>query len=458
MIKINQMGLIRLVFISQLLSGCSIPFDKPMINDVSSIVTGHVSEELNWRIGKDANQFGTRVEDMLANPLTNESVVAIALLSNSRFQVKFTEFGISQNELTQSGVLENPFSEIVFKPSTEGGRVIEFGIVANLFDILTLPARRKILEKEYRQNNLDFASEIIIFTHEVIEVFYQYINALNKIDIHRSLNEIASDGYDLAVEFNKAGNISDLDLAQYKSAFNNSTLELLEAEKNLSDLRINFEYLLGINNKNSYVLPKKLPDFENNNYDFTELNNLALKNRIDLQALRIGLEVQKSDSDLSKDFFFINDGEISFGAEHESGGGWELGPGVHLPLPLFDRGELSEKDAVLKLERLKEILKAEEDFISSDLKRLLEEINYNSGVLELLRDDHLPLSKEITRLTLSEYNFMLLGAYEVLEAKQSEYENEIMYLDALLDYWLLRNNLNILLGGIIKSGEFNASK
>ena len=53
---------------------------------------------------------------------------------------------------------------------------------------------------------------------------------------------------------------------------------------------------------------------------------------------------------------------------------------------------------------------------------------------------------------------MLLGAYEVLEAKQSEYENEIMYLDALLDYWLLRNNLNILLGGIIKSGEFNASK
>ena len=49
------------------------------------------------------------------------------------------------------------------------------------------------------------------------------------------------------------------------------------------------------------------------------------------------------------------------------------------------------------------------------------------------------------------YNFMLIGAFELLQAKQAEYDAYQGYLDAVRDYWTLRSALKLAVGGELPS-------
>lgn len=68
----------------------------------------------------------------------------------------------------------------------------------------------------------------------------------------------------------------------------------------------------------------------------------------------------------------------------------------------------------------------------------------------------LPLKQRIVDLTLKNYNFMLMGAFDLLEAKQSEIETQQDYKAAILDYWLILTDLQRALGG--KAPEMHTAK
>jgi cobalt-zinc-cadmium efflux system outer membrane protein len=50
----------------------------------------------------------------------------------------------------------------------------------------------------------------------------------------------------------------------------------------------------------------------------------------------------------------------------------------------------------------------------------------------------LPLRREITQQTQLQYNAMLVGAFQLLQAKQAEIEAGAQYIEAVRDYWIAR--------------------
>jgi cobalt-zinc-cadmium efflux system outer membrane protein len=50
-------------------------------------------------------------------------------------------------------------------------------------------------------------------------------------------------------------------------------------------------------------------------------------------------------------------------------------------------------------------------------------------------------------LTLEKYNYMLVGTFDLLLAKQQEFDTYAKYLEAVRDYWTIRADLRKAVGG-----------
>ena len=59
----------------------------------------------------------------------------------------------------------------------------------------------------------------------------------------------------------------------------------------------------------------------------------------------------------------------------------------------------------------------------------------------------LPLRQRVVDQTQLEYNGMLVGIFQLLQAKQQEIDTGKQYIDALRDYWIARAQLTQLLDG-----------
>ena len=61
--------------------------------------------------------------------------------------------------------------------------------------------------------------------------------------------------------------------------------------------------------------------------------------------------------------------------------------------------------------------------------------------VEYYRDIIIPVHEDVVQASQLEYNFMLLGAYTLLQVKQDEINARRNYILTLRDYWILRTDL-----------------
>ncbi len=69
------------------------------------------------------------------------------------------------------------------------------------------------------------------------------------------------------------------------------------------------------------------------------------------------------------------------------------------------------------------------------------------NIIDHYRHTVLPLREQIVDLTLKNYNYMLTGAFDLIMAKQQEFEAYQKYLEAIRDYWIIRADMQRSLGG-----------
>ena len=61
-----------------------------------------------------------------------------------------------------------------------------------------------------------------------------------------------------------------------------------------------------------------------------------------------------------------------------------------------------------------------------------------------------PLRERIVTLSQEQYNAMLLGVYQLLQAKQNEINSYREYIEAVRDYWIARADLERAIGTRLK--------
>src|SRR5690349_15750255 len=118
-----------------------------------------VSAGVRKEIGKDVAKLTSaednrrareRIQALLAEPLSEDTAVQIALLNNRGLQAAYNDLGISEAEYVQTSLPPNPVLTVsrVFGP---GFVEIGFQLIGNLLAAATRPARTEIAKREFEE-------------------------------------------------------------------------------------------------------------------------------------------------------------------------------------------------------------------------------------------------------------------------------------------------------------------
>ena len=98
-------------------------------------------------------------------------------------------------------------------------------------------------------------------------------------------------------------------------------------------------------------------------------------------------------------------------------------------------------------------LAAREGEIRSDVRSGIARLQAARQTAQLYRDELLPVRERIVAETQKHYNYMLLGAFQLLQAKREEVEAAREYLEAVTAYWIAFAELERAVGGRLPLSE-----
>ena len=116
-------------------------------------------------------------------------------------------------------------------------------------------------------------------------------------------------------------------------------------------------------------------------------------------------------------------------------------PTLRTEVPIYDLGqtEVSRSGAELKQAELK--LKALENDVRSQIKQKRDHLFAMRTLVEQYKNSVIPIKEKVTGETLKHQNYMLVGNYELIRAKQEEILANKEYIEVLKDYWIARSDL-----------------
>jgi cobalt-zinc-cadmium efflux system outer membrane protein len=311
-------------------AGCAQVPKEGGFNDVKDLVEQRVDYRLHWNRETQADQEVEKtIEVLLKNELTPETTVQIALLNNPNLQAVYEDLGITQADVVEAGLLENPvlFGQARFPNKSEESTNYEFGITQNFLNLMMLPARKKLSAIRFEQVKLQVADKVILLAAEVQKSYFSAIGAKQIRNMRKEITSAAGNSFELAQRLHSAGNISELELAMKNAHFEQMRLELASSELVLLDAREQLTRLMGLwGNRTDWRLPEQLPDIPTNEISPDHLESMAIENRLDLAAEKKGVEALAQALGITIDWRWVGQIEVGISTERETDRTWVTGP------------------------------------------------------------------------------------------------------------------------------------
>ncbi len=452
------MGSIRLalaVIGAAVLSGCASVPRNAGFAEVKNTVERRTSSRVHWNQGTPEDiEVVQAVRSMLEKELTAEDAVQIALLNNSGLQATFEEMGIAQADLVQAGLLKNPvFSgHVRFPDKSDEGTNTEFSVSQDFLDLFLRPARRKLAAAQLEEAKLQVSAAVLGLAAEVRSAYYTLQGAEQTHRMLATIVQAAQAAVELAERQHAAGNINDLALANEQAAFQQAKLDLTRSEAEVSAERERLNRLLGLETRGTWKISDRLPDLPAEEFSAQDLEAKALLESLDLAAARQEVLV------LEETLALIRRGvvpSVNVGAdtERDPDGARVTGPNFEMELPIFDRRQAALARAEAQLRQSRQRLSALETRIRSEVRTALDRVRISREAVGRYRSTLIPLREKIVAESQKHYNFMLIGTFQLLQAKRDEVDAYRGYIEVFRDYWNARTDLERAVNGGLMAGE-----
>jgi cobalt-zinc-cadmium efflux system outer membrane protein len=413
--------------------------------DVQKIVQERIGEPIRWNQGRPEDaEVEKALGDLLRAPLTPEAAVRIALLWNPSLQATYEDLGIAQADLVQAGLLRNPviFGSIRFPTAGGGGMNPEFSIVQSFLDVFFIPARTRIAGVRFERTKLTVAKRVLDLAADVKGAYYSLVGALQVARMREMVARAAETSAELARRLHEAGNLSDLNLANEESLYQMAKVEWAKAQTELLAAREKLTRLLGLWGKTAEWKPvERLPEVPKEEIALDHLESLAVGRRLDLAALRREEQAIAQNLDLVRTYRWLGSVNLGVDGERDRPGHWVVGPNLSFELPLFDQQQAVIFRLESELRQSQARISALAVEIRSEARAVRDRLLMTRYRIEHYRDEVVPLRERIVKLTQERYSFMLVGAFELIDAKGKEFEAYQQYIEAVRDYWIVRSEL-----------------
>ena len=140
--------------------------------------------------------------------------------------------------------------------------------------------------------------------------------------------------------------------------------------------------------------------------------------RMDLRIARREIEAAEHALGLAGRSW-LDEATIGVHHEREPQGNSTTGPEIEVPIPIWNRGAADKVRARALLRQAQQRLVAVTVFARAEARAALERHREARARLAYLRDVVIPRRERILRLTQLEYNAMLRGVFQLIEARQN---------------------------------------
>lgn len=381
---------------------------------------------------------------------------------------------IAEGKLTQAGFRPNPTLDAEYgSPRFLGGEA-ERDFSVGVTQVFELGGKRQkrvaVAELELQQ----IRAEVLFLERQLaVEIRTAYTNATaaaRQLDVLEKL--IAADEEIVrATEARlKEGDVAPLDVNLVKVEADRLRIQVIQVKSDLETQLLQINALIGADVAESLRLspqPERPPRLD---LGLSELTNLALTQRADLQAVRLAEELGNARINLARANAVPNvAGSVRYSRNKQIfdfpaaiGGNQvnrdnELTFGVSIELPFFNRnqGEIaSAAGEKVQAERQREFL---ESSIKRDVAVAYRKYRAAAEQLVLYTTQILPRSEENLKSIRAAYGFGEFAVFEVVNEQRRLTENVTGYNQALRDYYAALAELEAAIGATIPPTGFSSA-
>ena len=433
------------------LLGCASTSPGAAFQNVAHHVELRSGQRLRWDEATPADARVDRaLRDLLGRDISVDGAVEIALLRNRSLVATYEELSIGQADLVQAGLLRNPVLSVGLPPAEVEAinPPVVVGVAEDFLDLFMISAKRTIARARLEAVEMRVATEVLDLAARVRTAYFALQSAEQEAAMHRIVSEAADAVAALAAAQHDAGNLSDLDFETQRAMGEQARIELERSGALVLRAREQLTRLMGLWGSDAgYTVPPRLPELPASEPPLDHLESLAVAQRSDLAAMRKEVEELGHVSSLAHSTRWIGSLSVGLEAARLVDGKYSFGPNVSVELPLFDQRQalIARLEALLRQSEVR--LEARAVDARSEVRAARDSMVAARRIAERYRTVVVPLRERIVALAQQRYDAMLMGAYELLLAKQSEigaYRDDI---DAVRDYWIARSDLERAVGG-----------
>jgi outer membrane protein TolC len=413
----------------------------------------HLSAEIQWpRTSQEQTKVDARVAALLANPLSAEDAVQIALLNNRMLQGAFEELGISEADLVQAGRLPNPRFDLRHAAAA-GQYDVEETLSLNVLALLTMPYARAIEKQRFAQAQSVAVLRVAQLAEDTREAYYAAVAAHQSCGYRFKVHAAAQTAATLAQRMVAAGNWNRLDLAREQDFHTDAVQELTRAHLAEEAARERLLSLMGLPAAKSATqnlqLAEALPILPANLEELPDVESTLLQNRLDLQLMRLRMDELQRRLKLTRSTRLVN--VLDAGATRVRQGPrdapYERGYAITLEVPIFDSGSARlKRSEALFAQAVDRFTQAAID-ARSQIRLAYAGYRAAFELAKQQRDEVLPLREAVSRENLLRYNAQQISIFELLSGARERAAGLDRYIERTRDFWIAKSQLDAALLG-----------
>lgn len=279
--------------------GCATVNPKPDYERAGKTISDATGSDAWFEPGQE-EVIRRKVSELLADGITSDDAVRIALINNPALAAAFFEIGLARADLVQSGLFANPTLALSVAFPEGGGRSnIQATFAQNIVDLWQIPIRKRAFERSLEAAILNVARQASQLAVDTRSAYFAAVAADQAASIARENVGIAEQLLDAAKARQQAGAVGELDVNLARGAVYSADLEMQRARLDASAARRRLATLLGLTDDaetlhlaTTLVLRPKVE------LDAKKAVEIALRSRLDVRAVRMELQASRHRIDL----------------------------------------------------------------------------------------------------------------------------------------------------------------
>lgn len=439
-----------LAIMATVLAGCATPRAAQMTFEARGLYAARTA--LATPSTEHLKGAGSELAELLKRPVNGDAAVQIALMNNPRVAAIYARLGFAEADLYDAARLSNPILGYTRLSSGSEASKVDWSLSQNFTEILFLRYRRAGAESQALLAKQQVARELLDLEAEVRAADVRYIGSRTIATMRERVAQTTRVAATYAQQLFDAGNISALQLARMQEAATLAATSELRAKAIETSDRNTLLTVMGLTSDakvdfvGEYPLPAKL------DLQAGEIGIWATGNRLDLLSAREALRFATLAQAHARRWRWLGDTSIGIARERDGAVGpvpaeTLTGPSASIALPIFNQGRGTLSRAQATVEQLNANVRALEVSIANEVPSRISALEAAQQSVALYRVQVLPTQKRIVEESQKQQNYMLIGTFELLTAKQHQIEGYEAYIDAVRDYWLALVDLLRATGG-----------